>query len=188
MKSFRLFLWLSVLTGVVYPLLIILIGQTVFPYQANGSLVEVEGKIVGSELLGQQFKGDKYFWGRPSASDYKALPSNGSNLGPISEKLQKLVEERKKIALTEDKNRPIPPEFLFSSGSGLDPHISPEGALFQLERIMRARGLTGEDNLNKLKQLIETHTTGRSLGIFGPPCVNVLLLNLSLDQWEKNHG
>lgn len=184
MKSLRLFLWLSVLTGVIYPILITLIGQTLFPYRANGSLVEAEGKIVGAELLGQRFKGEKYFWGRPSATDYKALPSGGSNLGPISEKLKKLVAERKKLS----DGQGTPPELLFASASGLDPHITPEGAIFQIERVMRARRLTGEEARGKLVQLIEKNTTFRFLGFMGTPSVNVLLLNLSLDQWEKNHG
>jgi K+-transporting ATPase ATPase C chain len=174
---------LTVLTGVVYPLAVMGIGQLVFPYQANGSLIENDGKVAGSTLIGQAFDNDpKYFWGRPSATNppYDGGSSGASNLGPTNPDLIKNVQARidalKKV--DPDNKEPIPVDLVTASGSGLDPHISPAAAEYQLARVARLRGLPVED----LRKLVATHTEGRTLGFLGEPRVNVLELNLALDK------
>ncbi len=189
--NFRLFLCLTILTGVAYPLLITGIAQLTMMPQANGSFINVDGKKVGSSLIGQSFTKDKYFWGRPSAVNYNPLPSGGSNLGPTSLALKKAVADRKAvIQKTPHSSQDIPSELLFASGSGLDPHISPAAAYFQMERIIKARGLNEVEGKKMLTKLIEESTQKRRFGLFGEPVVNVLQLNLALDPTQmptKNH-
>jgi K+-transporting ATPase ATPase C chain len=173
---------LTVLTGGVYPLLVTGIAQGLFPHQANGSLIEQNGKVVGSELIGQPFSDPKYFWGRHSATGplpYNAGASTGSNLGPLNPALEEAVKARIDALKASDpaNKAPIPVDLVTASGSGLDPHISPAAARWQAPRIARIRGL-GEAEVAKL---IDSHTQGRQLGLLGEPRVNVLTLNLTLD-------
>lgn len=183
-RSLLLLLWMTLITGIIYPLLITLITQLTMPEQANGSIIHVQGKVVGSKLIGQVFESEKHFWGRPSAHHYDSLHSGGSNLGPISQELKKQVSERKK-RLSKD-NGDVPAELLFASGSGLDPHISLEAALFQKDRIVKARG--GGDAFDKsVSEMIMSKVQKRRFGFIGMPCVNVLELNLALDELQGSH-
>jgi potassium-transporting ATPase KdpC subunit len=179
-----IFLLLTLVTGVVYPLVITLIAQGVFPRQANGSLVEREGKTVGSELIGQMFDDPKYFWSRPSATTpaYNAASSGGSNLGPTNPDHLKAVKERVEAvrAAHPDQSGPVPGDLVTTSASGLDPHISPAAAEYQVSRVAKARGLAEE----RIRQLVVQHTEGRTLGLLGEPRVNVLRLNLAIDSIE----
>ncbi len=168
----RIFIVLSVLTGVAYPLLITGIGQAIFPHQAGGSLVYKEKNLVGSELLAQKFQKKSYFWVRPSAADFNGMNSAASNQSIGNEALLKAVAERKTQGLTR--------ELLYASGSGLDPHISEGAALDQVPRIVEERKLNMEQRDLVLK-LIRDYTEGRQWGFLGEPRVNVLKLNLSLD-------
>lgn len=180
-----LLLGLSLLTGLGYPLLVTQAAQSLFPVQANGSLLVVDGKLLGSRLIGQPFTSDPYFWGRPSATapaPYNAAASGGSNLGPLNPALAEAVTAR--IAALKASNptqkTPIPVDLATASASGLDPHISVAAALWQAPRIARVRGI----KQSRLTQLIAQHTEGRQWGVFGEPKVNVLLLNLALDGKE----
>ncbi len=173
----------TVITGLAYPLLITGLAQVAFPYQANGSVIIVNGKSIGSQLIGQWFDDPKYFWGRLSAtSPYpdNAASSSGSNLGPSNSALADEVKARIAALKAADpgNNAPIPVDLVTSSGSGLDPNISVAAALYQAPRIARLRGLT-ED---QVVALINQYTQGRQLGFLGEPRVNVLELNLALDQ------
>jgi len=177
---------LSAVTGIVYPLVVTGIAQVVFPYQANGSLIVKDGKAVGSALIGQPFDDPKYFWGRPSATapfGYNAAASSGSNLSPTNPDLVKAVQGRVDALRAADPGNtaPVPVDLVTSSGSGLDPHISPAAALYQVARVAKARGLAPE----VVSRLIEQHTQGRFLGLLGEPGVNVLTLNLALDGQGK---
>ena len=177
-----LFILLSIITGLIYPLLVTGIGQALFPQQAAGSLIERDGKLVGSRLIGQNFTDPKYFWGRPSATSpypYNAAASGGSNLGPLNPALKEAVESRVKALRIADPGNaaPVPVDLVTASASGLDPHISPAAAEYQVTRVARARGLAPET----VRNLVTQQTENRQWGIFGEPRVNVLELNLALD-------
>lgn len=182
MRTLRLFLWLVLLTGVVYPLLITLIAQGVMAEKANGSMVVKEGKIIGSHFIAQKFESNKYFWPRPSTVDYNPATSGGSNLAPTSKKLQKQLQERSK-KFSEKDIKKIPSELLYASGSGLDPDISPDTAYFQVDRIVKER-VNPAITHDTLTQLIDIHTQPRVLGFIGRPIVNVFELNLALDEMK----
>jgi K+-transporting ATPase ATPase C chain len=174
--------FMTVLTGVVYPLAVTGLAQLLFPAQANGSLLERDGRIVGSVLIGQPFDDPKYFWGRLSATApvaYNSAVSSGSNLGPLSDALLDAARGRIQALREADpgNTRPVPVDLATASGSGLDPHISPAAADFQVARIARARGL----DVRAVEALVTQHTRGRQLGVLGEPTVNVLALNLALD-------
>ena len=172
---------MTILTGIVYPLLITGLAQMFFSDKANGSLILFRGRIVGSALIGQKFVSERYFWPRPSAIDYNPLPSGGSNLGPTSTDLfAKVSERRKSMEGANPESGTVPSDLLFASGSGLDPHITLEAARYQIERVIRARGLDIEQK-NRLIALVEKHIEPPVLGILGQPRVNVLRLNLALD-------
>jgi K+-transporting ATPase ATPase C chain len=184
-SAIRVFLVFTILTGVFYPLLVTAIAQGVFNHQANGSLIMNGDKALGSELIGQQFDQPQYFWGRISATSpmpYNAASSGGSNLGPTNPDLTTEISGR--IAALKrydaDNKAPYPTDLVTSSGSGLDPDITPEGASYQIPRIAKARGLAPE----KLQSLIQRLTQGPQLGILGEERVNVLALNLALDRGQ----
>jgi K+-transporting ATPase ATPase C chain len=177
-----MFVLLTLITGVAYPVVFTLFAQGVFPNQANGSLMVRDGKVVGSELIGQHFDDPKYFWSRPSATS--AFPndpssSSGSNVGPTNPDQFKAVKDRvdalQKAAA--DQTAPIPIDLVTASASGLDPHISPAAAEYQIKRVASARGMSEE----QVRSLVKSQTEGRTLGILGEARVNVLLLNLALD-------
>jgi K+-transporting ATPase ATPase C chain len=180
--SLRTLVVLSVLTGIIYPLAVTGIAQVVFPGRANGSLIMKDGNAVGSNLIGQNFDDPKYFWGRLSATTppYNASSSSGSNLGPLNPDLIKEVSGRVDALKAADKGNKdlIPVDLATSSGSGLDPHISPAAADYQVARVVKVRGISKDD----VEKLIAEHTTGRWLGVLGEPVVNVLELNLALDE------
>lgn len=176
------FVALSVITGVAYPALVTLVAQGAFPHQANGSVIVRGGRHVGSELLGQPFSGPGYFWSRPSATTpqpYNGAASAGSNQAPTNPELRAAVAARLDgLRAADPGNRqPVPIDLVTASGSGLDPHISPAAAEHQVARVARNRSMTPE----RVRLLVQAHTEGRTLGLFGEPRVNVLTLNLSLD-------
>jgi potassium-transporting ATPase KdpC subunit len=190
-----LLLGLTLITGLAYPLAITAVAGAIFPKQAEGSLIEKDGKVVGSALIGQEFKSDKYFHGRPSATvapdpndstktvpaPYNAANSGGSNLGPTSKALNDRVKEDVEKLRSENPSMPVPVDLVTTSASGLDPDISPEAALFQVPRVAKARSLP-ED---KVRELVTDNTEGRLGGLLGEPRVNVLALNLALDAAAK---
>jgi K+-transporting ATPase ATPase C chain len=173
LQSLRIYLVLTLLTGVVYPLAMTGIARLIFPKQANGSLVIDQGKLVGSELLGQKFESPRYFWPRPSSADYATIPSGASNKGPTSADLKKAIEERRAKFGQE-----APVDLLTASGSGLDGEISPEAAQWQVARVAAARGIAE----GKVTALVTQNIQPRQFGFLGEPRVNVLRLNQQLDQ------
>jgi potassium-transporting ATPase KdpC subunit len=184
-------LLLTLITGLAYPLLMTEVAGAIFPKQAQGSLIERDGKVIGSALIGQEFKSDKYFHGRPSATTapdpadsaktvpapYNAANSGASNLGPTSKVLADRLKEDVDRLKAENPSEAVPVDLVTTSASGLDPDISPEGALFQVPRVAKARNMPEE----RVRQLVAENTSGRLVGIFGEPRVNVLELNLALD-------
>jgi K+-transporting ATPase ATPase C chain len=182
---------LTLITGLAYPLAMTAVAGVIFPKQAEGSLIERDGKVVGSALIGQEFKSDKYFHGRPSATTapdpadasktiaapYNAANSGGSNLGPTSKALSDRIKEDVDKLKAESPSTPVPVDLVTTSGSGLDPDISPEAALFQVPRVAKARNIP-ED---RIRQLVAENTVSRLAGLLGEPHVNVLALNLALD-------
>jgi K+-transporting ATPase ATPase C chain len=185
-QTVLIFLGLTFVTGVAYPLVMTVVAQVVLPHQANGSLIERDGKLVGSELIGQQFDDPKYFWSRPSATgptSYNAAASTGSNYGPTNPAQLDAVKARAeniRNAHTDQKG-PIPVDLVTASGSGLDPHISPAAAEYQIARVAKVRDLDEK----QVRDLVAKHTAGRTFGLLGEPCVNVLDLNLALDDLQR---
>ncbi|TCW80603.1 potassium-transporting ATPase subunit C [Burkholderia sp. SRS-46] len=183
-----IFVVLTAVTGLAYPAVMTLVGQVAFPSQANGSLIERDGKVVGSALIGQSFDAPKYFWGRLSATapmPYNASGSGGSNLGPLNPSLADQVKAR--IAALRDAgtdlSKPVPVDLVTASASGLDPEITPAAAAYQVERVAKARQLSPD----AVAQLVAANTSGRQFGVLGEPRVNVLKLNLALDAAQAAH-
>ncbi len=184
--AIMLTLFLTIITGLIYPGIVTVLAQAIFPYQANGSLHTVNGQVIGSDIIGQQWNSPRYFHGRPSATlsddgtkpqPYNAENSGASNLGPTNAILIKTIQQRTADLQKENPGVPVPVDLVTSSGSGLDPDITPAAAYFQIPRIASERGMSQQD----VRNLIDQHTQGRFLFIFGEPYVNVLELNLALD-------
>jgi len=180
------FILLTIITGIIYPLLITGIAQTCFNSQANGSIIYKNGKPVGSALIGQTFTDPKYFWGRPSATtpmQYNASLSSGSNLGPSNPALIEAIKARIEAykSVDRDNKEPIPVDLVTASASGLDPHISIAGAEYQIPRVARLQGLSPDI----VRKIVQQHTSDRFLGLIGEPVVNVLEVNLALEEYKR---
>jgi potassium-transporting ATPase KdpC subunit len=173
LQSIRIYVLLTLLTGIIYPLAMTGVAQLLFPNQANGSRILDDGKIVGSELLAQKFESQVYFWPRPSAADYATVASGASNKGPTSADLKKSIDERR-----EKFGSDAPVDLLTASGSGLDPHISPEGARLQISRVAAARNVS----IQKVSEVVDQTIESPQFGFLGEPRVNALKLNLALDR------
>jgi potassium-transporting ATPase KdpC subunit len=179
----RLLMLMVILTGIVYPGIITVITSLFFPGKAHGSLVERNGIIIGSELIGQDFNIQKYFWSRPSFNNYNPLPSGASNLGPLNPLLTGEINQREKDFLQANNMKEdlkVPPEMVTASASGLDPHISPTAALLQVSRVAQARGMDKKEQ-EKLVDLVNDFTENRQFSLLGEPRINVFLLNLKID-------
>ncbi len=182
--SFKIFFVMTILTGIIYPLFVTLIGQTIYPAKANGSFISIKNKIVGSELIGQEFLSDKYFHSRPSAINYNPMPSGGTNLSVTSAALKEKVKKQAFLfdSINQiDKNTKIPSEMLYASASGLDPHISIKSANLQISRICKARNFS-ESQKQMLIKLIINLSQNRQFGFLGEERINVLKLNIELDK------
>jgi potassium-transporting ATPase KdpC subunit len=173
LQSIRIYIVLTLLTGIIYPIVMTGLAQFVFPKQANGSRIIENGKLIGSDLLVQKFESPRYFWPRPSAADYATVPSGASNKGPTSADLKKAIDQRR-----EKFGNEAPIDLLTASGSGLDPHLSPAGARLQISRIAAARNMS----IQKITELVDQTIEPPQFGFLGEPRVNVLKLNLMLDQ------
>ncbi len=184
--ALKFLLIMTILTGIIYPLFMTGVSQLSFPAKANGSLLMKDGKIIGSELIGQKFDSNIYFWSRPSTIGYNPIPSGASNLGPTSDTLKKQVTARHilfaKMNSIADTTA-VPKEMIFASGSGLDPHISPDAALLQLKRVALARNFN-DTQTQKVLQLIKNKTEEPQFFLFGEPRINVFELNLALDSMK----
>jgi K+-transporting ATPase ATPase C chain len=185
-QTVLVFLGVTIVTGVVYPALITVVAQVVFPHQANGSLIERDGKLVGSALIGQQFDDPRYFWSRPSTTSptpYNAAASTGSNYGPTNPAQLEAVRARVDALRKANpvQTGPVPIDLVTASGSGLDPHISPAAAEYQVDRVAKARSVSTQT----IHNLVAQHTGGQELGVVGEPRVNVLELNLAMDTLAK---
>ncbi|GAB0056158.1 Potassium-transporting ATPase KdpC subunit [Candidatus Magnetaquicoccaceae bacterium FCR-1] len=182
LPSLRMLIVMTLLTGLLYPAMVTAIAQGLFPGKATGSLLRANGQVIGSALIGQPFTDPRYFWGRPSATapmPYNAAASGGSNLGPLNPALEEAVQARIMVLKESDptQKQPIPVDLVTTSGSGLDPHISPDAAIWQVPRVARARNISEAEVLLRVRK----HTEGRTFGILGEARVNVLALNLDLD-------
>lgn len=185
-SSFLVFLNLTVITGVIYPLVITTVAQVFFYHQANGSIILAGGKPIGSFLIGQSFEDPNYFWGRLSATSpvpFNSAASSGSNFGPLNTALRQNVEARIKLLQTADpeNKNPIPVDLVTASASGLDPHISIGAALYQVPRVARLRGIPQEE----IAKIVRENIKGRFLGVIGEPVINVLQLNMALDKYKR---
>jgi K+-transporting ATPase ATPase C chain len=183
-KALKLLVIMTLVTGIIYPVFITALARVFYYHKANGSLIVSNGTIIGSELIGQKFDSAAFFWSRPSAIDYNPLPSGGSNLGPTSDKLKRFVEDRRTSFIQHnllDDEDTVPPEMVFASASGLDPHISPAAALMQVDRICLARNFSATEK-EKLLKLISKQTEKPQYLIFGEERINILLLNLELQK------
>ncbi len=187
LPSLRMLFVMTVFTGIIYPVAMTLLSLAVFPYQAKGSMIEKNGAIIGSDLIGQKFISDKYFHSRPSGIDYNPMPSSGTNWGPTDKRMADSVKARTaqfKLQNNLSAATIVPKDMLFASASGVDPHISPEAAQLQIERIAKVRGFSAEQT-SLLKKLVEDFTQGPQLKLFGDPSVNVLKLNLAVDELQS---
>lgn len=182
-ESLRMLVFMTLALGLGYTFLVTVISASLFQHKAFGSLIRNDkNEVVGSRLIAQKFENPRYFWPRPSAADFATMPSGASNFGPTSSSLKSEIEKRENALRDSNPNSvfPIPEELIFTSGSGLDPHISPQTAMFQLERVVKARGFN-EQQTSKLISLIEKTVENRASWL-GDPIINVLLLNIALDQ------
>jgi len=186
LQALRMLFVMTVFTGIIYPVAMTLLSLAVFPYQAKGSMIEKNGTIIGSELIGQRFVSDKYFNSRPSGIGYNPAPSSGTNWGPTDKRMQDSANARTaqfKLQNNLSAATVVPKDMLFASASGVDPHISPEAAQLQIERIAKVRGFNPMQ-LSSLKKLVEDFTEGPQMKLFGNPRVNVLKLNLAVDELQ----